>query len=262
LSRLDEEDSMTIAPLQTPQHQRPQPPVERRGETGSLDRSSAFSARILRTTVIDGNLRLSHLSSSACEWLVLHQNDCAPDGLVDRSAKDAGTGSAPIVVIAVSGDDRDHLLSVLPAHIAAAMRRRPAPEQRVIDVEELHIDKDAHRVTVGGKDVSLARLEFELLVCLAERHERVQTRAELLAHVWGLVEPIRTRTVDTHVKRLRDKLGTAGRFIEAVRGVGYRFGDPPGDAGETAGRMLRIDTRDGARASATKAATMRLRPSA
>jgi hypothetical protein len=200
---LDEEDSMTIAPLHPSRHQ-----------------------RILRTRNIDGDLQLSHLSSRACEWLVVHRSDCAPDALEDRSAEDAARESPAIVVLTAGGDERDDLLRELPAHIAAVMRRRPAPERHVIDVEELHIDKNAHRVAVRGEHVSLTRVEFKLLVCLAERPERVQSRAELLAAAWGILEPIRTRTVDTHIKRVRDKLGAAGRFIRAVRGVGYRFGEP------------------------------------
>jgi two-component system phosphate regulon response regulator PhoB len=78
-------------------------------------------------------------------------------------------------------------------------------------------------VTVGGEEVSLTRLQFKLLVALAERQEHVQSRGLLLAEVWGITGPISTRTVDTHVKRLRDNLRGAGRFIQCVRGVGYRF---------------------------------------
>ena len=73
-------------------------------------------------------------------------------------------------------------------------------------------------------------LEFKLLVTLFDRRNRVQTRAALLSDVWGIDADITTRTVDTHVKRLREKLGTAGEYIETVRGVGYRFTDTPGEA--------------------------------
>jgi two-component system, OmpR family, phosphate regulon response regulator PhoB len=78
-------------------------------------------------------------------------------------------------------------------------------------------------VTVGDKEVVLTALEFKLLVTLLERRGRVQARGTLLRDVWGFHSEIESRTVDTHVKRLRDKLGTAGRFIETVRGVGYLF---------------------------------------
>ena len=73
----------------------------------------------------------------------------------------------------------------------------------------------------------LARHFSSLLVTLTERRDRVQARGTLLSDVWAIDAEIASRTVDTHVKRLRDKLGTAGRFIETVRGVGYRFSETP-----------------------------------
>ncbi|HTB74101.1 MAG TPA: response regulator [Polyangiaceae bacterium] len=111
--------------------------------------------------------------------------------------------------------------------IDAVLRRGKTSEQRVIEVAELRIDKDAHRVTVGPEEVPLTALEFKLLVTLIERRDRVQGRGTLLSDVWAMDSEIASRTVDTHVKRLRDKLGTAGRFIETVRGVGYRFSEAP-----------------------------------
>jgi two-component system phosphate regulon response regulator PhoB len=87
-------------------------------------------------------------------------------------------------------------------------------------------------VTVGGEDVALTALELKLLVTLTERRDRVQTRGTLLSDVWAMDSEIASRTVDTHVKRLRDKLGTAGRFIETVRGVGYRFSETPSGSQE------------------------------
>ena len=72
-------------------------------------------------------------------------------------------------------------------------------------------------------------LEFKLLLTLVVRRERVQTRSTLLSDVWELDPGVSSRTVDTHVKRLRDKLATAGRFIQTVRGVGYRFSEKQSD---------------------------------
>jgi two-component system, OmpR family, phosphate regulon response regulator PhoB len=111
--------------------------------------------------------------------------------------------------------------------IDAVLRRGKISEQRVIEIAELRVDKDAHRVTVGAEEISLTALEFKLLVTLVERRDRVQGRGTLLSDVWAMDSEIASRTVDTHVKRLRDKLGTAGRFIETVRGVGYRFSEAP-----------------------------------
>jgi len=85
-------------------------------------------------------------------------------------------------------------------------------------------------VTVGGLEVALTALEFRLLKTLLERPGRVQTREVLLADVWGIEADITTRTVDTHIKRLREKLGAAGDIIETVRGVGYKLASPDKDA--------------------------------
>jgi two-component system phosphate regulon response regulator PhoB len=115
----------------------------------------------------------------------------------------------------------------LMLRIDAVLRRGRAVEQRVIEIGGLRIDREAHRVTVGGEEVPLTALEFKLLVTLTERRDRVQARGTLLTDVWAIDAEIASRTVDTHVKRLRDKLGPAGRFIETVRGVGYRFSENP-----------------------------------
>jgi two-component system phosphate regulon response regulator PhoB len=80
---------------------------------------------------------------------------------------------------------------------------------------------------VEGTEVTLTALEFKLLVTLFERRNRVQTRSGLLEHVWGIHAHISTRTVDAHVKRLREKLGNARDYVETVRGVGYRFKEDP-----------------------------------
>jgi two-component system phosphate regulon response regulator PhoB len=91
----------------------------------------------------------------------------------------------------------------------------------------LRVDRDAHRLWVHSKEVELTALEFKLLATLHDRRNRVQTRGALLSDVWGIDADVTTRTVDTHVKRLREKLGEAGEYIETVRGVGYRFADNP-----------------------------------
>lgn len=97
-----------------------------------------------------------------------------------------------------------------------------APGDRVL-FGVLELEPDAHRVFVAGAEVRLTALEFRLLTTLLGRRGRVQTRETLLADVWGIHADITTRTVDTHVKRLREKMGAAGAYIETLRGVGYRF---------------------------------------
>ncbi len=96
----------------------------------------------------------------------------------------------------------------------------------------LSIDRAAHRVFVHGRDVNLTALELRLLCALFDGGSRVQSRDTLLRDVWGEERGVTTRTVDTHVKRLRKKLGPAARCIRSVRGVGYGF-DVPGRVQES-----------------------------
>ena len=93
----------------------------------------------------------------------------------------------------------------------------------VVRVGPIHIDRAAHRVTVENAELDLTPTEFKLLMTLAERRGRVQSRALLLEIVWDAAPDIQTRTVDMHVQRLRTKLGAAGELIETVRGFGYRL---------------------------------------
>jgi len=111
-----------------------------------------------------------------------------------------------------------------------ALLRRPnsiAPREEVADLSggSLRVDLDGHRAWVHDQEVSLTALEFKLLSTLMARKGRVQSRERLLEDIWNVQADLTTRTVDTHVKRLRQKLGRAGDLIETLRGVGYRFAD-------------------------------------
>jgi two-component system phosphate regulon response regulator PhoB len=88
---------------------------------------------------------------------------------------------------------------------------------------DLLIDLPRHLVTLRGKPMSLTATEFKLLTVLAQRRGRVQSREQLLRDVWEYNSLIDTRTVDTHMRRLREKLGSASKYLDTVRGVGYRF---------------------------------------
>jgi two-component system phosphate regulon response regulator PhoB len=87
----------------------------------------------------------------------------------------------------------------------------------------LRVDRSAHRTWVDGEEITLTPLEMKLLWTLYQRRGRVQTRGTLLDEVWEASPENNTRTVDTHIKRLREKLGLAGAYVETVRGIGYRF---------------------------------------
>lgn len=108
--------------------------------------------------------------------------------------------------------------------IRAILRRDAAPEQRDerLTAGPITVDPVRHQVSVDGKQISLTSLEFRLLRTLMQRRGRVQDRDRLLNEVWGYESVIDTRTVDTHVRRLREKLGKSGAMIETVRGFGYR----------------------------------------
>lgn len=111
--------------------------------------------------------------------------------------------------------------------IKAILRRRSttaaAPSGEETQWGNLRVDFDGHQVWVDGQLVTLTALEFRLLTTLLTRRGRVQTREMLLSDVWSVQVDVTTRTVDTHVQRLRKKLGEAGQYIETLRGVGYRF---------------------------------------
>ena len=118
--------------------------------------------------------------------------------------------------------------------VGAMLRRfRGASTQK----EEIHfgclrLDRPGHRAWVDDFEVRLTALEFRLLTTFYDRKGRVQSRERLLTDVWGYQAEVTTRTVDTHMKRLREKLGSAGKYIETVRGVGYRFRAHPDERSE------------------------------
>jgi two-component system phosphate regulon response regulator PhoB len=111
--------------------------------------------------------------------------------------------------------------------VKAVMRRGAQGEstQQSLEHRELKLDIDRHRCTYRDKEVPLTAKEFGLLAALMQRPGRVQTRERLLEEVWGQGIAVTHRTVDTHMKRLREKLGEAGDLIDTVRGVGYRFSE-------------------------------------
>ncbi len=115
--------------------------------------------------------------------------------------------------------------------------RRPAeaapPAEHRLEVGRIVLDIDRHEVAIAGRPVELTATEFKLLRLLIERRGRVQSREHLLINVWNYETEIETRTVDTHIRRLREKLGSEADWIETVRGVGYRISDRKAEACST-----------------------------
>ena len=96
----------------------------------------------------------------------------------------------------------------------------------MLQIGPVILEESRHRVSVDGKEVHFTATEFQLLHLLMKRQGRVQTRDNLLINVWEYEADVETRTVDTHIRRLRKKLGSASNLIETIRGVGYRFLEP------------------------------------
>ena len=153
---------------------------------------------------------------------------------------DSRTKAEPILMLTARGDEPDKVAGLdagaddyitkpfstqeLLARIRAVLRRR-APEQiqDKVSIGELVLDAAAHRVSWQGDMIKVGPTEFKLLHYLMKHPERVHSRAQLLDKVWGDHVFIEERTVDVHVKRLREALGMAGALIETVRGAGYRL---------------------------------------
>ncbi|MBS2028119.1 MAG: response regulator [Deltaproteobacteria bacterium] len=162
--------------------------------------------------------------------------------------RDASLKSVPILMLTAKSEEVDRVVGFelgaddyvtkpfsvreLVLRVKAVLRRGgPADEPTTgnTEVGPVKIDVGAHRAFVEGQEVILTALEFKLLQMLMARLGRVQSREQLLSDVWGITAEIETRTVDTHVKRLREKLGVARDLIETVRGVGYRMKSPTGE---------------------------------
>jgi two-component system, OmpR family, phosphate regulon response regulator PhoB len=164
--------------------------------------------------------------------------------LAKRWRGDARTKDVPIIMLTARGDEADRVAGLdagaddyiakpfstkeLLARVRAVLRRRTPEEVGVqIDIAGLALDPATHRVTFEGAALKLGPTEFKLLHYLMGHAERVHSRAQLLDNVWGDHVYIEERTVDVHVKRLREALAQAGTMIETVRGAGYRLTAKP-----------------------------------
>jgi len=167
--------------------------------------------------------------------------DLAGTDVLRMLKSEQSTKRVPVVVVSAKGQESDRVQGlelgaddyiVKPFSVREMLLRVKAVLRRggddgeaaqVLAAGDISLDSGRHEVLVGGEPVVLTALEFRLLHTLLERPDRVQTREVLLSDVWGIQAEIHTRTVDTHIKRLREKLGPAGDIIETVRGVGYKL---------------------------------------
>ncbi|MBL33195.1 MAG: DNA-binding response regulator [Gammaproteobacteria bacterium] len=173
-----------------------------------------------------------------------------PDGSgLDLCKKIKGnpeTESIPIIILTAKDDEVDRVVGfelgaddyvTKPFSVrelilrVKAILKRGVKKSDVVEVErqfgDLKIDVDSHEVHVDSSLIELTALEFRLLRELVDKRGRVQSRDSLLSEVWGYSSDVTTRTVDTHIKRLREKLGSMGKYVQTIRGVGYKFSRTP-----------------------------------
>ena|SRR5688572_284325 len=157
--------------------------------------------------------------------------------------RDPITEAIPIIMVTAKSTELDRILGLelgaddfvtkpfspreLMLRVKNLLQRRTPPplNEELYQFHELQIDIPRYEVTVGRRPIDLTVTEFKLLTTLIDRRGRVQSRERLLLDVWGYESAADSRTVDTHMRRLREKLGKAARFLDTVRGIGYRFND-------------------------------------
>ena len=173
-----------------------------------------------------------------------------PDGsgldLCKSIKSNSATESIPIIILTAKDDEVDKVVGfelgaddyvTKPFSVrelilrVKAVLKRGSKKKEIVEVVrqfgDLKIDVDSHEVHVDDTKINLTALEFRLLRQLVDTRGRVQSRDQLLSDVWGYSAEVTTRTVDTHVKRLREKLGPMGKYVQTIRGVGYKFARSP-----------------------------------
>ena len=190
----------------------------------------------------------SHIESDSFSLILLDL--MLPDGsgldLCREIKSDKEKSSIPIIILTAKDDEVDKVVGfelgaddyvTKPFSVRELILRMKAVlkrgEKKSDNVEvqrqfgQLSIDTESHEVFVDNNEITLTALEFKLLCQLVDRRGRVQSRDQLLSDVWGYSAEVTTRTVDTHIKRLREKLGSMGKYVQTIRGVGYKFTRTP-----------------------------------
>ncbi|MBN1869305.1 MAG: response regulator transcription factor [Candidatus Omnitrophica bacterium] len=203
-------------------------------------------AGYLCTVTITGEDALNILDKDPVDLIILDIMLPKMDGfetcrLIKQNKRFA---AIPIMIVTAKGEEVDRIVGLelgaddyivkpfSPRELvlrAKAVLRRGQPKKEnakeVLGAGDIIMDIPRHKVSVHHKEIELSPMEFKLLAVLMERKGRVQSRDQLLADVWGLSSEVTTRTIDTHVKLLRQKLGKAGDMVQTVRGIGYKMED-------------------------------------
>lgn len=192
---------------------------------------------------LDGRSGLERITAELPELVILDLMLPELTGIevCKQLRKQEKTAAIPIIMVTAKGEEIDRVVGFevgaddylvkpfstreLLLRIKAILRRTapPSKAEKVIRHGQLSIDTERHRVVVNDIEITLTLTEFKLLFAMAERPGRMQSRERLLQDVWGYSSDADTRTVDTHITRLRSKLGEAGEMIRTVRGYGYKL---------------------------------------
>ena len=145
----------------------------------------------------------------------------------------------PIIMLTARGEEQDELFGfelgvdeyiskpfspkILVARVEAILKRTNKDEKEIKDYDGIEIDKEGRNVTVDGKNIELSLREYELLVYLVENENIALSRDKILNNVWNYDYYGDSRTIDSHIKKIRHKLGKKGKYIETIRGIGYKF---------------------------------------
>lgn len=196
-------------------------------------------------SAIDGEKALELVSKKDPEMIILDLMLPGIDGLdVCRELKrNDQTSSIPVIMLTAKGEESDIVVGlelgaddyitkpfsprVLVSRVKAVLRRIKGKreEGEIIKINQLKIDLIRHQITFKGKPLALTSTEFNLLTFLTKNRGRVFTRDQLLDRAWKEGSFVVDRTVDVHIRRLRQKLGQGSKFIETIRDIGYRFRD-------------------------------------
>lgn len=194
-------------------------------------------------TALTGEEALEVLSKFSIDLIILDIMLPEIDGfeLCRMIKQETKLKNIPVVMLTAKGEEVDRVVGLelgaddyivkpfspreLVLRVKAILRRGKIEEAKkdILSAGILIVDIPKYKVTINQKEIGLTPIEFKLLVTLMERQGRVQTRDRLLTDVWDMHAEVYTRTVDTHIKRLREKLGKAGKMIETITGLGYRF---------------------------------------